>query len=84
MKGMADLFRTGAKIVRWIAKRPVSILPSVALIAWLAVGTLGTAATESSIKVMFLRGGVHDWKNNPTILKTIMDWTNDRCNCWFL
>jgi hypothetical protein len=37
------------------------------------VGTSGTAATEGSIKVMFLRGGVHDWKNNPPILKTVMD-----------
>ena len=78
MKGMADLFSKYGNIVRWITKRPISILICVALFALLVIGTLGTAATEGRIKVMFLRGGgVHDWKNNTPILKAVMDRTND-------
>ena len=78
MKGMKDLFSKYGNIVRWITKRPISILICVALFALLVIGTLGTAATEGRIKVMFLRGGgVHDWKNNTPILKAVMDRTND-------
>jgi type 1 glutamine amidotransferase len=78
MKGMMGLFSKDGNIVRWIRKRPISILFSVALIGLLVAGTLGTAATEGKVKVMFLvGGGVHDWKNNPPILKAVMDRTND-------
>jgi len=78
MKGMMDLFSKDGKIGRWMTKRPISILICVVLIALLAVGTLGTAAIGGKVKVMFLRGGgVHDWKNNPPILKAVLDRTND-------
>jgi len=72
MQEMMSLFSKDGKIGRWMTKRPISILVCVALIALLVVGTLGTAATEGRIKVMFLRGGgVHDWKNNTPILKAV-------------
>jgi uncharacterized membrane protein YdfJ with MMPL/SSD domain len=78
MQRMMNLFSKNGKIGRWMVKRPISILVCVALIALLVIGTLGTAATEGRIKVMFLRGGgVHDWKNNTPILKAVMEQTND-------
>lgn len=78
MKGMMNLFSKDGNIVRWMIKRPISILICAALIALLAAGALGVAGTNAKIKVMFLRGGgIHDWKNNTPILKAVMDRTND-------
>jgi len=78
MKGMMNLFSKDGNIVRWITKRPISILVCAALIALLAAGASGVAGTNAKIKVMFLRGGgIHDWKNNTPILKAVMDRTND-------
>ena len=58
-------------------KRLFGVCAIFAAIA-LAVGVLGTAGTDNKIKVMFLRGGeVHDWKNNPPILKAVLDATGD-------
>jgi type 1 glutamine amidotransferase len=61
-----------------MAKTKISILICLALFALLAAGTLGLSASGDKVKVLFLRGGgVHDWKNNPPILKAVMDRTND-------
>jgi len=44
----------------------------------MAGGSSDTAQTDQKIKVLFLRGGpVHDWKNNPPILKAVLDRTGD-------
>jgi len=78
MQGMMNLFSKDGKIGRWMVKRPISILVYAALIALVAAGALGVAGTKQKIKVMFLRGGVvHDWKNNPPILKAVMEQSND-------
>jgi len=44
----------------------------------IAAGSLGKAPENQKIRVLFLRGGsVHDWRNNPPILKAVLDRTND-------
>ncbi len=42
------------------------------------VSLLGVGQAAERIKVLWLRGGgVHDWKNNPPILKVVLDATGD-------
>ena len=42
-----------------------------------AAGVLVAADANKKIKVMFLRGGGHDWKNCPPILASVLEKTND-------
>lgn len=42
-----------------------------------AAGVLVAADANKKIKVMFLRGGGHDWKNCPPILVSVLEKTND-------
>jgi type 1 glutamine amidotransferase len=54
------------------------LICTVLLAVALMVGILGATGANNKIKVMFLRGGeVHDWKNNPPILKAVLDTTKD-------
>ena len=40
--------------------------------------TLGLGQAADKVKVLWLRGGpVHDWKNNPPIVKAVLDATGD-------
>ena len=51
---------------------------TILLAVVLATGVLGAANANNKIKVIFLRGGpVHDWKNNPPLLKAVLDATGD-------
>lgn len=77
MQEMMNLFSKDGEIVRWITKRPISILVCFALIALLAVGTLGTAATKGKIKVLFMRGGGHPISNPVVLKEEALDKTND-------
>jgi type 1 glutamine amidotransferase len=81
LRRIIDLFRKNREnklVKKWMMKRAISVLVGAALIALLVTVALGVAGTGGKIKVMFLRGGpVHDWKNNPPILKAVLDRTND-------
>lgn len=39
--------------------------------------TLALGQAAETIKVLWLRGGGHDWENNPPILKAVLDATKD-------
>lgn len=40
--------------------------------------TLGAGQAAEKVKVLWLRGGpVHDWRNNPPIVKAVLESTND-------
>ena len=59
-------------------KQRLILVCTVLLAVGLAIGVLGAANTNNKIKVIFLRGGpVHDWENNPPLLKAVLDATGD-------
>lgn len=78
MQTIIGLIGQNRQVGKSVAKKVVFGFVFAAFAALLAAGAWGAAGTNAKIKVMFLRGGsVHDWKNNPPILKAVMDRTND-------
>ena len=51
------------------------VLRIIALTVGLSI--FGVAQGADKIKVLWLRGGGHDWQNNPPILEAVLDATND-------
>jgi type 1 glutamine amidotransferase len=41
------------------------------------VAVVGVTGAAEKTKVLWLRGGGHDWENNPPILKAVLEATND-------
>jgi type 1 glutamine amidotransferase len=53
------------------------LIGMVLLCVVVAAGVLVAAGSDKKIKVMFFRGGGHDWQNCPPIMKAILENTND-------
>ena len=53
------------------------LIGMVLLCVVVAAGVLVAAGSDKKIKVMFFRGGGHDWQNCPPIMKTVLENTND-------
>ncbi len=53
------------------------LIGMVLLCVVVAAGVLAAAGSDKKIKVMFFRGGGHDWKNCPPIMKAVLESTND-------
>ena len=53
------------------------LIGMVLLCVVVAAGVLVAAGSDKKIKVMFFRGGGHDWQNCPPIMKAVLESTND-------
>jgi len=53
------------------------LICTVLLVVIAAAAVLVAAGANKKIKVMFFRGGGHDWQNCPPIMKSVLENTND-------